>query len=584
MVQQLSITPQFDEQKRKWFFNGATEWRQDSEGTIYPPKWWDQRVYPADQEKSPDYFSQLDGDKPVPNYYASPTARVDYALHTEKAFDDLDLAVRFTIPIDSANYGGVVFRAQNQVQAYVLGIRRTGYSPHYLCTLWLQDRYGVRYELAHAEVPHSLTADLKTHPRNYSAWTASTPDWLPIRIQTVGAFVRIRVADRIVIEKRDTTYTQGFVGLFCMGFMSFRDLSLKGTSGTLEWYGKREEFPPFFYPGHRQLHGFNSRPMCVNSADGVTLVGWTHGHTDDRGKRIGRLLLTRSTDNAITWEKPYAIIEREIPAQGHPPFNLISLFEHKSGEITALIRERDMGGTGGPDNVIRVHRSRDQGKTWKVAGVFDTAGVHLYSSMVRLSNGEVLITGYYANTVERGDEGDDFLRLDNSVVFRSRDDGYTWGPPNCIDETNHDHNECMFAEGQPGHLVAFMRTLMAPYMWTSRSEDYGQNWTPVTQSGMGGSSTWLIKHSSGVLVMFIRDYGAHLRLSYDQGQTWTTPIFISPCCPMVGMCELNDGSILIVMFEGHRIPGYIRGLKFTIEEGKIIPGSDMPFREPHEQY
>lgn len=84
--------------------------------------------------------------------------------------------------------------------------------------------------------------------------------------------------------------------------------------------------------------------------------------------------------------------------------------------------------------------------------------------------------------------------------------------------------------------------------------------------------------------MFIRDYGAHLRLSYDQGQTWTTPIFISPCCPMVGMCELNDGSILIVMFEGHRIPGYIRGLKFTIEEGKIIPGSDMPFREPHEQY
>ena len=99
--------------------------------------------------------------------------------------------------------------------------------------------------------------------------------------------------------------------------------------------------------------------------------------------------------------------------------------------------------------------------------------------MVRLSNGEVLITGYYARTNEGGDEGHDFARLDNSVVFRSRDDGYTWDPPTCIDETNHDHNECMLVEGEPGHLVAFMRTLMAPYMWMSRSEDYGRNWTPV---------------------------------------------------------------------------------------------------------
>ena len=30
---------------------------------------------------------------------------------------------------------------------------------------------------------------------------------------------------------------------------------------------------------------------------------------------------------------------------------------------------------------------------------------------------------------------------------------------------------------------------------------------------MGGSSTWLIRHSSDVLIMFIRDYGAYLRLN-----------------------------------------------------------------------
>ena len=47
---------------------------------------------------------------------------------------------------------------------------------------------------------------------------------------------------------------------------------------------------------------------------------------------------------------------------------------------------------------------------------------------------------------------------------------------------------------------------------------------------------------------------------------------------------LSNKKLLIVRFGGFRVPGYIRDLEFSIEDGKVIPAPDMPKREDYRQY
>jgi len=181
--------------------------------------------------------------------------------------------------------------------------------------------------------------------------------------------------------------------------------------------------------------------------------------------------------------------------------------------------------------------------------------------MVRLINGTVVMCGYEADSTHGATNAD---RLDRSLLFRSTDDGYTWDEPIYFDENNFDHNECMVAEVEPGRLVAFMRTLRATYMWASTSEDGGQTWTPLVSSNVSAECPYLLRHRSGTLVMASRGCGTFVRLSFDGACSWTEEFRISPASAMVGMTEMADGRVLIIMHEGYRVPGYIRGQFFRI--------------------
>ena len=58
--------------------------------------------------------------------------------------------------------------------------------------------------------------------------------------------------------------------------------------------------------------------------------------------------------------------------------------------------------------------------------------------------------------------------------------------------------------------------------------------------------------------------GTFLKLSYDQGRTWTKTVRMSPASAMMAMVEMADGRVLNVMHEGYRVPGYIRGQFFHV--------------------
>jgi photosystem II stability/assembly factor-like uncharacterized protein len=99
---------------------------------------------------------------------------------------------------------------------------------------------------------------------------------------------------------------------------------------------------------------------------------------------------------------------------------------------------------------------------------------------------------------------------------------------------------------------------------TSASDDCGKTWKPLAQSSISAECPHLLRHSSGTLILCGRGLGAHVRLSYDNGRTWSRIYRISSACPMVGMTEMGDGRVFIVMHEGYRVPGYIRGQFFRV--------------------
>ena len=73
-------------------------------------------------------------------------------------------------------------------------------------------------------------------------------------------------------------------------------------------------------------------------------------------------------------------------------------------------------------------------------------------------------------------------------------------------------------------------------MTSPRGSDTFAERSPVT-----GTCLIMLRHSSGALVLFRREYGAYLRVSIDMGQTWGPEYRVSPVNPMAAMTELPDG-------------------------------------------
>ena len=317
------------------------------------------------------------------------------------------------------------------------------------------------------------------------------------------------------------------------------------------------------------------------------MVCWTHAETGrPDGDREYTIVVSRSGDNGVTWTTPALLFGPTSAGKCVPT----SVFAHTDGTLSCLVSAPEK--PGAEWRTPRFVRSRDGGETWKVEEELLVAGRSLapytsaYSPMGRLSDGTVVMTGYEWKPAPGTQGRTSAERLDRSLLFRSSDDGYTFGEAVYFDQTNFDHNECMVAEVEPGTLVAFMRTLRAPTMWMSRSNDSGKSWDPLRPSDVSGECPYLVYHSSGTLIMFNRGEGSFVRLSTDRGASWSEQYRISPCSAMIGMTEVGDGLMMIVMHEGFRTPGYIRGQIFRIarEGGRAEPVAVAPktTRLPHD--
>lgn len=150
-----------------------------------------------------------------------------------------------------------------------------------------------------------------------------------------------------------------------------------------------------------------------------------------------------------------------------------SLFNGPDGAIWCMYTAQKAR-TGGKDNMqytsqIRLQKSFDGGKSWsEYVTVFPKEGTFARQSIVVLRSGRYIFGNWLCSDSANGLSGD-------PTVFKISDDqGQTWKEVAMPQSAGRVHANVV--ELEDGHLVAFMRSREADFIYRSESFDAGDTW------------------------------------------------------------------------------------------------------------
>ena len=313
-------------------------------------------------------------------------------------------------------------------------------------------------------------------------------------------------------------------------------------------------------------------PVMVRLKDGTLLTVLRAGapHVG----RKGRLDLISSKDGGKTWPQRWTAIDDaeddRNPALGQLSdgtivlaFCVLSGFDETGLKLLGKRTERKFDG-------IWVMRSKDGGKTWTKPEksmatdrmVNGHSAISAYGKIVQLKDGTALMTVYYEIP-----DGPGATRFE-SYVFRSKDNGKTWGEASLILK---DGNETSLAVLPDGSVLAAVRTSQAGYLNVTRSTDGGRTWgAPLRVTKNAEHPADLIVLKDGRVLMTFGERnpprGVHAMLSADGGKTWTPADHIvlandSPNtdCGYPSSWEVSPGKIVTIYYQ--------------VDDLKNVPGS-----------
>jgi hypothetical protein len=235
------------------------------------------------------------------------------------------------------------------------------------------------------------------------------------------------------------------------------------------------------FPHATVTSGLGYFPVAIrlNNGDVLAVVRGGAPHIGIKG----RLDLVRSTDDGKTWSKPWTAIDESQddrnPGLGQLKDGTIVLaYSIASGYDESGLRFKGTRNERIFDGVYLIF-SKDNGRTWTKPVRDETikkfysssagAAVSPYGKIVQLRDGTVLMAVYFDFYGDRGHE---------SWVFRSKDNGKTWGEPAVIGKR---YNETGIAVLQDGRVLAALRSEKGGHLAIAESKDQGKTWTTPVQ-------------------------------------------------------------------------------------------------------
>lgn len=208
-------------------------------------------------------------------------------------------------------------------------------------------------------------------------------------------------------------------------------------------------------------------PTLLETPQGDLLCAWFAGTFE--GNPDIRIVCSRLPKNEGAWTMPEPISSDPKRSEQNP-----SLFQASETEIWAVYTAQ-LARAPGKDNmqytsVIRRQRSVDGGLHWGPADtLFSREGSFCRQPIQKLSNGRWIFSNWICS------DGDDGLAGDPTVFQISDDQGKTWRWVEMPHSQGKVHANVV--ELSPGHLLAFLRSREADWIYRSQSMDNGDTWS-----------------------------------------------------------------------------------------------------------
>lgn len=234
-------------------------------------------------------------------------------------------------------------------------------------------------------------------------------------------------------------------------------------------------------------------PALIETEDGGMLCAWFAGSFEGSGDIS--IVVSKLDPETQTWSIPITVSQGENRSEQNPAF-----FRHPNGDIW-LIYTSQISRQEGKDNmqfssIIMVQKSRDEGLNWSNAEVLiHNEGTFSRQPIQILSNGRWIFSTWLC------EDSADGLTNDPTEFQVSDDEGITWKPIRMPESEGRVHANVI--ELEKGHLIAFMRSRFADFIYKSESKDYGDSWSvpEATLLPNNNSSISAIKLSSGEIAI-----------------------------------------------------------------------------------
>lgn len=234
-------------------------------------------------------------------------------------------------------------------------------------------------------------------------------------------------------------------------------------------------------------------PALIETEDGGMICAWFAGSFEGSGDIS--IVVSKLDPESQTWSIPITVSQGENRSEQNPAF-----FRHPNGDVW-LIYTSQISRQEGKDNmqfssIIMVQKSQDEGLNWSDAEVLiHNEGTFSRQPIQILSNGRWIFSTWLC------EDSADGLTNDPTEFQVSDDEGTTWKPIRMPESKGRVHANVIEIEN--GHLIAFMRSRFADFIYKSESKDYGDSWSvpEATSLPNNNSSISAIKLSTGEIAI-----------------------------------------------------------------------------------